>query len=92
MAKSFRDWNCDQCVFLSFSVRDFVRYGHFAHCIQDFGFFAILNIDTEEKGYRPYHPVKGVARLPYGYCQGLYSAQGIVRARCKGPTSWRSPP
>jgi hypothetical protein len=96
MAKVFRSWNVDQGWLLPPSLHEFVPPGHMAHFVRDpvreaLDLSAILDTDTEERGYPPYHPGMMVALLLYGFaaaCTPRASSPGPARS---GSTSWPSP-
>src|SRR3569833_283517 len=85
MAKVFRAWDVDQGWLLPPSLHEFVPPGHMAHFVRDpvrevLALSAILDTDTAERGYPPYHPVMMGALLLYGYSRGLSSSRQLALA------------
>jgi transposase len=85
MAKTFREWDVDQCWLLPPSVHELVPANHLSHFVRDtvrtdLELSAILNTYQEERGYPPYHPVMMTALLLYAYTQGVFSSRRIARA------------
>ena len=85
MAKTFRDWDVDQCWLLPPSVHELVPPNHLSHFVRDtvrtdLDLSAILNTYQEERGYPPYHPVMMTALLLYAYTQGVFASRRIARA------------
>ncbi len=71
MAKVFRSRDVDQGWLLPPSLHEFVPAGHMAHLVGDtvreaLDLSAILDNNTEERGYLRYHPGMMVALLLYG--------------------------
>jgi transposase len=85
MAKTFGSWDVDQGWLLPPLVHEFVPSDHLAHFVRDtmreaLDLSAILDTDTQERGFPPYHPGMMVALLLYGYSRGIYSSRQLARA------------
>jgi len=85
MARTFRPWDVDQVQLFPPTARDFVPDDQLTHFVRDtvrdeLDLSAILETDTEERGYPPYHPVMMAALLLYAYCRGVFSSRRIARA------------
>jgi transposase len=85
MAKTFGSWDVDQGWLLPPLVHEFVPSDHLAHFVRDTGrealdLSAVLDTDTQERGFPPYHPGMMVALLLYGYSRGIYSSRQLARA------------
>lgn len=85
MAKTFREWDVNQCWLLPPSVHELVPPNHLSHFVRetvrtDLDLRAILSTYQEERGYPPYHPVMMTALLLYAYTQGVFSSRRIARA------------
>lgn len=85
MSKPFKAWHVDQLMLLPPSVQDLVPEGHLAHFGRDtvrdsLDLSAIVETDTEDRGFPPYDPVMMTALLLEAYCQGLYASRRIAKA------------